>query len=127
METGKICIRENCFEIEIASSIIEKSKGLSGRKSLNKKIGMLFIFRFNARHAFWMKNTLIPLDIIWLDRNLKIVDIKANCEPCKTFFCRSIIPQKSAKYVLEINGGLCKELGIKVGSEAKIINPSEPE
>lgn len=116
MKTGKICFGENCFEVEVAASILDKSRGLSNRKHLDKNKGMLFVFRFNAIHAFWMKNTLIPLDIIWLDKNFRVVDIKENCEPCRTFFCPAIIPQKSAKYVLEINAGLCKKLGIKIGS-----------
>lgn len=116
LKISEICFGENCFEVEVARNIFDKMKGLSHRKSLLEKHGMLFEFAFSSIHPFTMKNTLIPLDIIWLDKNLKIVEIKENCEPCKTFFCPAIIPKKSAKYVLEINAGLCKKLGIKVGS-----------
>lgn len=121
MKTGKICIGENCFEVEIAKSLLEKTSGLSGRKSLDEKRGMLFEFSFNSIHPFTMKNTLIPLDIIWLDKDLKIVDIRADCEPCGGFFCPPIIPRKISKYVLEINGGLCEKLGIKIGVFGKAI------
>ncbi len=120
MKTGKICFGENCFEVEIAETIFEKAKGLSDRKSLDENRGMLFTFRFMSHHIFWMKNTLIPLDIIWLDKNYKVVDIRENNKPCKGFLCPPIIPRKLAKYVLEINGGLCQKLDITIGGIAEL-------
>ena len=125
MRKGKIFLGENCFEVEIAETIFEKVKGLGGRKSLGKNSGMLFVFSMSSIHPFTMKNTLIPFDIIWLDKNYKVVDIKENNKPCISFLCPPIIPRKLSKYVLEINGGLCEKLGIKVKDAAKIEVPSE--
>ena len=67
-----------------------------------------------------MKNTLIPLDIIWINTNKEIVFIKENVQPCGESLCQSINPAKSAKYVLEINGGISKEIGLSVGQKANL-------
>lgn len=119
MRTVKICFGNNCFIAEEATTIFEKARGLSGRKSLDADKGMLFSFGFSGIYPFTMKNTLIPLDIIWMDKNYKVVDIKENCAPCRGFFCPPIIPSRFAKYVLEINAGFCERLEIKIGEEAK--------
>jgi len=119
-KTGKVCFGKMCFEVEIARTILEKIKGLSGRKSLGEDKGMLFAFDFQSIYPFSMKNTLIPLDIIWLDKNMRIVDIRKVNKPCISFFCQPIIPRKLAKYVLEINCGLCDKLGIKIGDVSEI-------
>ena len=71
--------------------------------------GMLFIFEESGVYSFWMKNTLIPLDIIWLDEDKNIVFVKHNALPCKTEVCPSINPNASARYVLEINAGLAEK------------------
>ena len=72
-----------------------------------------------------MANTFIPLDIIWIDENLKIVHINPNTPSCAktgtiTSLCQSYTPSVKARYVLEINGGLCKEIGLKQGDELKL-------
>ena len=85
------------------------------RKSLDYNKGMLFVFENVSEHNFWMKNTLIPLDIIWIDENNKVVFIKENAQPCKGGLCESIRSGKKAKYVLEINTGICSSLGLEAG------------
>ena len=62
---------------------------------------------------------LIPLDIIWINENGEIIFIKENAQSCKDYFCPSISPDKKAKYVLEINGGIAKEIGLAIGDEVK--------
>ena len=91
---------------------------------MDKDKGMFFIFESEGTYPFWMKNTLIPLDIIWIDNRNKIVYIAENAQPCpaSTLICPSISPLGNAKYVLEINGGLCQALGIKAGDEVSIKN-----
>lgn len=112
---GTVCVKDNCFKVEIAKTEKQREEGLMERKSLDKDKGMLFIFDKESIYPFWMKNTFISLDIIWIDNSYKVVDIKENNKPCNNIFCSSIYPSSKAKYVLEINAGLCSELGIKKG------------
>jgi len=67
------------------------------------------------KYGFWMKNTLISLDIIWIDENKEVVFIKRNAKPCRADPCEIFKPDKNAKYVLEINGGLAERIGLRVG------------
>jgi hypothetical protein len=84
------------------------------RDSLAKDSGMLFIFPTPKRAKFWMKNTKIPLDIIWMNTQLKVVHIKHNATPFST---ESLISPTEAKYVLEINAGMAQSLGLKIGDQ----------
>ncbi len=117
---GRICLKERCFSVEMASSIKDRARGLMFRESLEKNKGMLFLFRKQGEYSFWMKNVLIPLDIIWLNENKEVVHIAENCQPCPELPCQSIKPDKKAKYVLEINGGLVSKIGIKTGDTAEL-------
>ena len=90
------------------------------REQLDKNKGMLFIFDESSKYSFWMKNTLIPLDIIWINENLEIVWIAENVNPCEEDPCPSYIPQEKAKYVLEINGGLSEKHGFKINDKVKL-------
>jgi hypothetical protein len=103
------------FSVELAQSKEEKARGLMFREELPLNQGMLFLFDNEASRSFWMKNTLIPLDMIFIDANMTVVEIKANVPPCKQDPCQSY-PSKPAKFVLEINGGIAEVKGIKVGS-----------
>jgi len=114
----QVCFKEKCFSIEIAKTQEERSSGLMFREKLDFDSGMLFVFPDNGIHGFWMKNTLIPLDIIWIN-NGKIVYIAKNMQPCKET-CDSIIPDKNSRYVLEINSGLSEKLGLKAGDEVSL-------
>lgn len=98
----------------------ERSNGLMFRESLDLKKGILFVFKEEGRHAFWMKNTLISLDIIWVNENKEIVFINENTPPCKVQPCPIIEPAENAKYVLEINGGISKKIGLIVGDKINI-------
>lgn len=118
---SKVCFEKNCFDVETAKTLNERARGLMFRENLSEYGGMLFIFEEEGIHPFWMKNTLIPLDIIWMDSNKKIVHINRNTPPCKTEICPSFNPNKTAKYVLEINGGLCDKLNIKEGESAEYL------
>lgn len=115
MKTGNVCVNENCFTVEIAETEAQRTKGLMNRSKLDEDKGMLFIFNKEGVYPFWMKNTLIPLDIIWIDNNYKVVFIGKNVQPCKSLICPTTKPLVKAKYVLEINAGISDKLGIKVG------------
>jgi uncharacterized membrane protein (UPF0127 family) len=123
---GEVCFEHlsvgRCFQVEIAKTALERDRGLMHRESLDKNKGMLFIFDREGIYPFWMKNTLIALDIIWIDENNKVVFIKQNAQPCETLICPSVIPSAKAKYVLEINAGLVERLQIKTGDYASFKN-----
>ena len=113
----KTCYEDNCFNVELADNPEERSGGLMFRQELEENWGMLFLFDEESKYPFWMKNTLIPLDIIWIDDDYKIVFIKENAQPCKENACPNIIPNKKAKYVLEINAGIADKIGLEVGDK----------
>ena len=117
-EIKRVCINENCFFVEIADSAEEKEKGLMNREVLEKNKGMLFVFEEEGNYSFWMKNTLIPLDLIWINSEKQVVFIKENAQFCKEN-CEIYENNQKAKYVLEINAGKVKELDIKIGDTAK--------
>ena len=106
-------ISEKCFNVEIADTPETRARGLMNREHLNQDSGMLFLFDTEAEYHFWMKNTLIPLDIIWLDKNKKVVFIEHSAEPCQTDPCETFGPSEKTKYVFEINSGLAKKIGLK--------------
>mgnify|MGYP001767292046 CR=1 FL=1 len=110
----RVCFKNQCFNVEIAKTPFERELGLMYRKSLDRDKGMLFIYPKTGEYSFWMKNTLIPLDIIWINENQQILYISKNTQPCQKE-CLSISPLADAKYVLEINAGMSDELGIRVG------------
>jgi len=113
-KTQKIWIHEHCFDVEIAQTLMKRAIGLMFRNRLDLNKGMLFIFRKERVYPFWMMSTRIPLDIIWINKEFRVVFIKKRALPCKGLFCPSINPKKRAKYVLEINGGLSDVVGLRV-------------
>jgi len=117
---NQACIKDRCFGVEIADTPGKRSWGLMYRENLAKDKGMLFIFETEGNYPFWMKNTLIPLDIIWINTESEIVFIAENAQPCKEDLCPNIDPKANTKYVLEINGGFSKEYGFKVGDEINL-------
>ncbi|MCP5467974.1 MAG: DUF192 domain-containing protein [Deltaproteobacteria bacterium] len=102
------------FEVEIADSPQEISQGLMYRQELDQDRGMLFIFNELNETPFWMKNTLIPLDIIFIGADKKIISIIQSATPQTTTPRYAEAPYL---YVLEINGGLSQELGISPGQQ----------
>ena len=82
----EVCFKENCFQVEIADTDEKRERGLMFREELCSDCGMLFVYDEEVKSKFWMKNTLIPLDIIWLDSDLKVVHV-ANAVPCVTEEC----------------------------------------
>lgn len=112
---------EKIYEVqcEIADTMYKQALGLMNRENLDENKGMLFIFNDEKVREFWMKNTLISLDMIFLDKNFKIVSIVENAQPCKTIDCEIYSSLYPAKYVIEINGGLSKKYNIT--RETKVI------
>jgi hypothetical protein len=100
-------------------------RGLGGRESLPDDRGMLFVFPDSGRHAFWMKDMLIPIDIVWISAEGRVVDVQtAQPEPgVPDPQLKRYNPTSEAKYVLEVRAGLADEKGVKVGNEARIELP----
>lgn len=117
-----VCINSHCFNLELAKTSSERQQGLMYRTSLKKDFGMLFIFPNEAKHSFWMKNTLIPLDIIWISSDNKITHIGKNIQPCQEDPCQSYAPEKKSKYVIEINANLSEEYGFSEGDDVEFKN-----
>lgn len=102
------------FRVEIADSDAEREQGLMYRTTLAPDAGMLFVWDRAAPRAFWMKNTYIPLDIIYIGANGRVISIAAMTEP----FSEAPIPSHGdAKAVLEIAGGRAAALGIDLGDQ----------
>jgi uncharacterized protein len=102
--------------IEIADNEQETTQGLMYRRMMPDSCGMLFIFPNSEPRNFWMKNTYIPLDIMFLDDSKKIITIQANRTP----FSEEQIPSfDNAKYVLEVNAGYCQRKGVVKGDLVK--------
>jgi uncharacterized protein len=102
-------------KIEIANEEQLRSDGLMYRDSLAPDAGMLFFFPEEGEYPFWMKNTRIPLDMIWIDSARRIAHVKHEVPPCRTADCPSYPPNANAKYVLEVAGGVAKQHGLKTG------------
>ena len=117
-DIATVCIKDTCIQAEVVSAFAEREKGLMFRESLAVDRGMLFIFEEEGLYSFWMKNMRFPLDIIWLDLNKKIVDIKENVPPCGES-CEILNPGNKAKYVLEVNAGFAGRNKIKVGESVE--------
>jgi len=103
-------------EIELALTSEEISSGLMFRPSLKENRGMLFLFEQPRVPAFWMKNMLIPLDLVFLDQTGIVVDVVANVQPCAADPCPNYRPSSPAQAVLEIGAGVAGAHGVEVGA-----------
>lgn len=111
-ETSTVTIHDRTYKLEIAKTPDARAKGLSGRSYLGQDKGMLFAFPTADTYAFTMANTLISLDIIWIN-NDTVVFIANRAQPHQV----DIIPTAAANYVVELNGGQVESAGIKVGDK----------
>jgi len=114
----KVEIGGKTITAEIAKTDTQRVKGLSGRDHLDNDKGMLFVFPQNGLYSFWMKNTKIPLDIIWINNN-KIAD-QTTLDPQIDDQIPQYTPKNPANYVLEVNAGFLEENQIKIGDEVKL-------
>ena len=108
--------------LEVARSEPERSKGLMFRTSLAERAGMIFLFERPGIYPFWMKNTLIPLDMLWTDTTGKITWIAESVPPCKADPCPEYPPRAEASYVIEVAAGFAKRHKLKVGDVVTLNN-----
>ena len=101
------------IKLEIATTSQEKIRGLCCRNSLAKNSGMLFVYKTPGDHRFWMKDTLIPLDMYWIDKNNKIVHIEHSVQPSS--YPKTFGTKHPSLYTLETNAGFAKIHNIQIG------------
>ena len=118
---GKICFKQNCFDTEVVNTEIRRQRGLSFEDNMALDKGMLFIFDEEGQHPMWMKDMNFPLDMVWINDDSKIVAISAEVQPCGEGVCSTFSNSDPARYVLELNSGIVKELGLKLGDSVEII------
>lgn len=104
------------FTVEVADTMRERSVGLMHRESMPRMSGMLFVYPSPRRVAFWMRNTLIPLDMIFMDPSGTVVHVHHNAVPLDETPIRG---GTGVQFVLELNGGMAEQLGINVGSHIR--------
>lgn len=104
------------FQVEIARTAAERQRGLMFREYLGDDEGMLFIQPKTDLAAFWMKNTYIPLDLLYFDGDGHLVEIFSEVPPCTTPQCPVYTSHTLIKYILEINAGRAQRLGLKPGA-----------
>lgn len=106
-------LAEQQIKVDLAITDAEHNQGLSGRAFLKEDEGMLFIFKASGKYGFWMKDMLFPIDIIWIDADLKVVYIKKDARP--ELYPEVYSSDKSAKYILEVVSGFSEKNNLKVG------------
>lgn len=125
----EVCFKDACVRAQISDTDIKRRQGLMFREFLSDNEGMIFIFPDESRHSFWMKNMKIPLDIIWINKNKFVVDIKPDLEPCaeindgldrghRIISCPGFTPKDNSLYALEVNAGFALKNDIKIGDKA---------
>jgi uncharacterized protein len=101
--------------VELAADDENRAQGLMYRDQLRPGTGMLFLFPQEGEYPFWMKNTRIALDMIWIDSNKRIAHIAHDVQPCQIEDCPSYPPHAQARYVLEVSAGVARAHGLKSG------------
>lgn len=117
---GQLNIKGNLWSVDIANNETSRSSGLSNRKTLHMKSGLLFAFDKLDKHVFWMKDMLIPIDMIFFDNNWEIVLIESNLQP--NSFPKLFGDKIKSQYVLEINALEADSYGLQVGDTAIFLN-----
>lgn len=114
----EVVVGSQPYRLIVADDDTSRVKGLSGVEELKKDDGLLMVFDEDDLHGIWMKDMLVPLDIIWLDANKKVIYIVQDAKPelsTDTIFT----PRKPARYVVELPSGSVRQHGVRVGHEVQ--------
>jgi len=112
-----IYVKDKPFRVEIADTPEKHARGLMFRRCLKDGYGMLFVFSEEEIRSFWMKNTLIALDMVFINGDRQVVDLLGSVPPCRADPCPSYTSALPARFVLEIAGGQAEKLGLKTGDK----------
>jgi uncharacterized membrane protein (UPF0127 family) len=103
--------------VEVARTPEEQEKGLMYRTSMDEDRGMIFVFDGDEPRSFWMENTVLPLDMVFVNGRLEIVDINHNATP----YSETVFTSRAGcKYVIEVNGGYCLRHGVNAGDKIEL-------
>ncbi len=111
-------VGDGVFSAQVLKTDKELTKGLSGRTHLGADEAMLFVFGGDDKWSIWMKDMKFPIDIVWLDKNKKVVHIVKNVSP-DSYPNESFAPTEDARYVVEFVAGTVDSRSITIGKEAK--------
>lgn len=112
----EVIIGTQPYRLAVADDDISRQKGLSGVTELGKNEGLLMVFDTDEKHGIWMKDMLIPIDILWLDSNKKVIYIVQDAQP-ELSTSEVFAPNKPARYVIELASGSAKQHSVRVGHE----------
>jgi hypothetical protein len=112
-----IYVADRPFRVEIADTPEKHALGLMNRRTLKSDYGMLFVFAEEELRSFWMKNTLVALDMIFLNGAGQVVGMHESVPPCTADPCPSYESELPARYVLEVAGGTAKKLKLRLGDK----------
>ncbi len=107
--------------VEVVADDETRAQGLMFRDSLAQDRGMIFFFPEPGEYPFWMKNTLIPLDMIWIDDQRRIAHVEHSVPPCKADPCPSYPPNARARYILEVAAGVAAKHNLKAGDTLRFL------
>lgn len=116
----QVTLHGHTFNTELATTDAAREHGLMNRTQMGKNHAMLFVFNQSYPQSFWMKNTLIPLDILFFNKQRKLVTMQLNAPPCTSDPCRTFPSGVPAKYVLELNAGTATAIGARTGDTLTI-------
>lgn len=113
----KVELNSRSINVLVADSSEERAQGLSGRKRLAENQGMLFVFTDPGQYCLWMKDMNFAIDMIWLDKDKKVIDIKENAQP--ESYPESFCPRSDAQYILEVPANSAQKWGVERGQVAR--------
>ena len=114
---SRIYVNDNFIDVDVVSTPQERAKGLMDREYLERNKGMLFIFPREGVYYFWMKNMNFPIDMIWINKDLRVVYFEENVPPCLELVCPKYGSEQKAQYVLETPAGWAKRNSIINGTK----------
>lgn len=117
LERGVVRFKDYSFNVELAQTAKQRARGLMFREYLGPDQGMLFVYQDEGVRSFWMRNTFIRLDIIWINKDKEVVFIGQDIQPCQREPCPVISPKVMAKYVLELNARTAEEIELNIGDK----------
>ncbi|MDQ2971778.1 MAG: DUF192 domain-containing protein [Pseudomonadota bacterium] len=121
-------LRGHRIHVEVAADDASRAHGLMDRTSMPADHGMLFVFPNEAVRSFWMKNTLIPLDMLFFDGQRKLITLLRDVPPCRSDPCPAYPSAAPARYVLELNAGAASKLGVREGNRMTLVSvPTEAQ
>jgi uncharacterized membrane protein (UPF0127 family) len=115
-----VTLKDRTFTVEQANDAASQERGLMFRDSMPADHGMIFNFADEQPRTFWMKNCRMPLDILYFDKNYKLVSMQQRVPACRSDPCPTYPSEGPSKYVLELNAGMADKLGVKPGDSLSV-------